>query len=108
MKLQTLFKACSELAREKGKKSPTYMVEVDGVEISPKTLFKELKNLENWCYKGDIEVERVTRCKNCVHYKKFKRKSSKNPYEHSIFCACELDKIKREPEFFCANGREKK
>ena len=107
MKLQTIFRACDTLVRAKAKTSPGCMIPAGDEKISCKELSKELNNLENWCYKDELEVKQVVRCKNCVYYKRYKKKSQKNPHKHIVFCACSKDKIKREPEFFCANGREK-
>lgn len=102
MKLQTLFDTCSRIL----KKSGDSRIKTEEGMTTYRELSKELDNLGSWCYKGEIDVQKIIRCKNCRHYKRYKKKNVKNPYEHTTFCACSLDKLKRKPEFYCSNGEE--
>ena len=105
MKLQVLFRACNKVI---SRANPEARVKTDtGDVVTCKELSKELENLEHWCYKGEIDVQKVIRCKNCKHYKRYRKKNAKNPYEHTVFYACSLSKEKRNPEFFCSDGEEK-
>lgn len=47
------------------------------------------------------DIVRVVRCKNCIYYKKYRRKGA---YKTVPFMACSKDMKKREPTFFCKDG----
>lgn len=78
----------------------------DGVKFSVGKAIEVLELMANWLYKdmrtGD--VRRVTTCRNCQNYKRYKRK---NDIKGVPFYACSIDRVRREPDFFCANGMEK-
>ena len=108
MKLQTLFDMCNKIIQKELKKNSKASIQTDeGEEYKYTRLSEELNNLNSWCYKGEIDVQKVVRCKNCKYYKRYKKKTLKNPYEHQTFFACSRDKIRRKPEFYCYNGEEK-
>lgn len=70
-------------------------------------VLKATENLEQWCYK-DLrvdDIEKICRCKNCVHYKRYRKKGQ--PKSMSRFL-CEIDKSKRSPDFYCADGKRRK
>lgn len=77
----------------------------DGETTTLGELAEELKTVSDWV-STDLEqntVTKVVRCKNCMYYKKYKYKGPKG----QIFRACCLNKIKRDPMFFCSDGEER-
>lgn len=107
MKLKTVFTTCSRICKVMSKSHPDRGMQTDEGWVSLSDLSKELDNLCNWCYKDTIDVQKVVRCKNCVHYKKFKCNKEKHPYDHTSVMMCKMTKTRREPDFFCSEGREK-
>lgn len=106
MKLQTVFSACNHILKLKLINNPDAKTRADdGTIVSCKELSDELENLESWCYKGELEVQKIVRCKSCKHYKRYKKKTGgKKPL---VIVACELDKLKKDSEFYCARGEER-
>ena len=74
-----------------------------GQRSSIKDVITALTLICKWAYKdldsSDLEV--VVHCKNCVHYKKYKKKDA---FKSDVVWLCSLDKTKRYPEFFCKEG----
>lgn len=68
-------------------------------------LMKELLHLKGWAYPQltTEDMVRVVRCKKCKNYKKYKKKDDR---KSQPFWACSLTKIKRDPDFYCKDGRE--
>ena len=67
---------------------------------------EELSKLKSWAY-PDLTTEdmvSVTRCKDCRHYKKYKKKDTFKP---EVVYACSRTKLKCSKEFFCADGESK-
>ena len=62
-----------------------------------------LKNVSSWMYKNmsTDDICKVVRCKNCRHYKKYKKKDD---FKAKPFYACNLDMKQKPPDFFCKNG----
>ena len=106
MRLQTVFSACNHILKAKLKSNPEAKTYTESGEVVKyKELSEELENLESWCYQGELEVKKVIRCKDCKHYKRYKKKTGgKKPL---VIAACELDKHKRDPEFYCLYGEER-
>lgn len=69
-------------------------------------VMEELTRLKGWAYPHltTEDIVRVVRCAKCRHYKKYKKKDDR---KSQPFYACEIDKVKREPDFFCKRGMEK-
>lgn len=70
------------------------------------TVTEELSKLKSWVY-PDLTTEdmvAVTRCKNCRHYKEYKKKDAFKP---KAVYACSRTKLKCSKEFFCADGESK-
>ncbi len=107
MKLETLFNACSTICKNLSKGHPDRGISTAEGRMTLKDISSELDNLCNWCYKGTIDVEKVVRCKDCKYYKKFKRNLEKNPYDHEVVMLCSKTRTPRQPEFFCADGKER-
>lgn len=68
-------------------------------------LMQELLHLKGWAYPHltTEDIVRVVRCKKCKHYKKYKKKGDRKSVP---FYACSLNMIKRDPDFYCGEGRE--
>ena len=68
-------------------------------------IIEELTRLKGWAYPhlATDDVVRVVRCKRCKHYKKYKKKDDRKAVP---FYACSLTMAKRDPEFYCKEGRE--
>ena len=108
MKLQTLFQACNWIIQSRLRKNPDAKIQIeDGEALTYKELSDQLQNLESWCYQGELDVQKIVRCKNCKHYKRYRKKVLKNPYEHNVITACDFDKSQRSPEYFCCQGEER-
>ena len=65
----------------------------------------DLTRLKGWAYPHltTDDIARVVRCKKCKYYKRYKKK---NDRKSQPFYACSLIMIKRDPDFFCLDGRE--
>lgn len=65
-----------------------------------------LLNLKGWAYPQltTEDITQVVRCKNCEHYRKYKKKGNR---KSAPFYACRLNKIKRPADFYCAEGVKK-
>lgn len=76
-----------------------------GNQAKEKELILELEKLKSWVYPQLTmkNIVQVTRCKYCKHYKRYKQKQ--NP-KAKPFYACEISRIKHDPDFFCSDGRE--
>ena len=107
MKLELVFKTCNNIVTSLEKKNPGRGINTPDGRITFKELSKELDNLCGWCYKGDIDVQKIIRCKNCKYYRRYKKRKEDNPYDHKVIVICALDKQPHSPEFYCANGEEK-
>lgn len=105
MRLKSIFKICKNLALKQLEVNPNTKFKVEGEQVYLKDMVTELDDLTNWCYKEELDVQKVVRCKNCKYYKKYKLK---NPRYHNTFVyMCSCTKTKRQPDFFCAEGCEK-
>lgn len=69
-------------------------------------LTAELRKLKGWAYPQltTEDMVKVTRCKRCQYYKKYKKKGDRKSLP---VWACSIDKVKRDPEFYCASAIEK-
>ena len=106
MKLQDLFNICDHLVQEKIKQKPEAGIKTsNGERFKYKEISKELRNLSSWCYQEPLDVQKVVRCKNCKHYKRYRKKDFHKKY--TLIQACELTKTKRKPEFYCSDGLER-
>lgn len=77
-----------------------------GQHSSVKEVVTALTLICKWAYKdldsSDLEV--VVHCKDCVHYKKYRKK---NVFKSDTVWLCSLDKTKKWPEFYCKEGNHK-
>lgn len=90
---------------EKGNPKGTLRIEGEGT-VTYRMAVSELEKTAKWVYR-DLQTENiqiVTHCKDCAHYKRYRKKGSLKPV---VKCLCELDKAERKPDFFCASGIDK-
>lgn len=106
MKLRLVFELCEKMAdklikqgEQKGFKTP------EGI-VTFEQLKHECSSIKNWCYQEEIDIQKVTRCKNCVNYRKFKTKSRDG--RAKIVQLCALDKKPKQPDYYCSDARERK
>lgn len=76
-----------------------------GDRLTADDVAKSIEKVSSWMYRdlSSEDIEKVVRCKNCINYKRFKKKGDiKSP----AFYACRLDMKKRDPMFYCKAGEE--
>lgn len=103
--LEAVFAVCTKLLTLKERKTPGGVLHTSSGDIPYKVAIYELERVREWLYPefrtGDIQM--VTRCKYCTHYKRYKKKDSVKPVYKYL---CELDKVERPEDFFCKNGEK--
>ena len=69
-------------------------------------LTAELRKLKGWAYPHltTEDIVKVVRCKKCQYYKRYKKKGDRKSLP---VWACSLDRVKRNPDFYCAAGIQK-
>ena len=99
MRISELIDKVVTLLKLVAAKSPKNAVEAE-------FLTKELLHLKGWAYPQltTEDITQVVRCKNCEHYRKYKKKGNR---KSAPFYACRLNKIKRPADFYCAEGVKK-
>lgn len=77
----------------------------NGEQITLDEAIHMFERVVDWVYPAldSDDIEKVVRCKNCIHYKKYKKKGD---FKSQPFYACSLNKVKRPPNFFCKDGEE--
>ena len=105
MKLNEIFEAASIALAKRAKENPESGLKHNGVKITYDYLAKELKNTSIWCYKGEVDIIKVVRCKRCANYKLYRRKNDLKSKECYL---CKLDKQKKSPDHYCGYGVEKR
>ena len=107
MRMLDVFKLAAKLLREQAKTQPNRVFEnASGDKITAADVATEIEKLTKWMY-PDLSCEdiaKVVRCRNCQHFKKYRKKGA---FKATTFQACEYDKDKRDPEFYCKRGLEK-
>ena len=65
-----------------------------------------LSKMKGWLYPGlyPSSIVKVTRCKDCAHYKKYKRKTGA---KGDTFYACSKTKVQHPPTYYCADGEDR-
>lgn len=101
MKLGELLDVFITTLKISGKKNNIFLC--NGKEYDITSLIYDATNLKGWCYK-DLnlsDIRRVCCCKDCVHYKRFRKKGQLKSRSKYL---CELDKSQRNPEYYCASA----
>lgn len=106
MNLKQTLLACAKMLRAKAHKFPEGSFTVDGKKVLYCEAANEIQRLSGWVFPDldTADIQKVIHCKDCAHYKRYRKKNS---YKPEFKCLCELDKKQREPDFFCADGKEK-
>lgn len=104
MKLNEIFEAASIILAKKAEENPGGGLKKGDTKITYDFLAKELKNTSLWCYKGTVDVVKVTRCKNCVNYKLYRKKDD---VKSKGSMRCSLDKQRKSPDHYCGYAEEK-
>lgn len=103
MNVQMTFRACLELLEKqpKGTTLTAGKTKVDCAEA-----YDALNRLTGWCFPGlnSDRFEKVVRCQECEHYRKFRKKGAP---KKSAQYLCAINKSRRDPNYFCADGRER-
>ena len=78
-----------------------------GKHISAQKAIEAYELLIDWvCPELSMEdVSLIVHCKDCEHFRKFRRKGG--DYKAEVITACRYDKNKRDPEFFCKWGERR-
>lgn len=101
--LKAIISLCINLLSREEKEHPGGVFKSAEGAVPYRDAITELKRVREWLYPelrtGDVQL--VVRCKNCTHYKRFKKKGSIKPVYRYL---CELDKVARPEDFFCKNG----
>lgn len=106
MNLKAALEAAAQAYEKRAERNPNGEIEVFGSRVSYGKAASEIRRVVSFVY-PELEtgnVQKVVRCKNCKYYKRYRKKNS---YKPEFKCLCELDKKQREPDFFCADGKEK-
>lgn len=103
MNLKDTLEAAALLASNRAKENPAGGLKKSGTEILYSELESSLKQILGWCFKGDVEVAKITRCKNCTNYRRYRKKGARKSL--GIYL-CRLDKKQKSPEHFCAYGEQ--
>lgn len=103
--LKSVLSICIKTLKSKEKEDPGGVFSTPHGDVPYTYAVNELKRVLKWLYPEfwTQDVQIVTRCKNCTHYKRYKKKSSVKPVYKYL---CELDKVERPEDFFCKNGEK--
>lgn len=95
-------KLLKKIAKENPGKSFTNSA---GEKATIEEVVNSLDKVSKWVYKDFYteDIDRVVRCKRCKFYKKYKKKDG---FKSQVFQACSKDMKKRDPMFFCKDGKE--
>lgn len=106
MKISSVFVTTIDILKRYDKEHPRAVFDVDDNTIKVRDIIAALTKLSGWLYKDltDDSIEKITRCYDCKHYKKYKKKGD---IKGSVFYACSIDKVKRRPDFFCKDGEHR-
>lgn len=83
--------------------SPKKKIRVGQLEVSYQTMIDELKKVLEWVYPKFFtsDIQKVVRCCKCKHYKRYRKKGSKQ-----VSYRCSLTMKCRGKDYFCADGQE--
>lgn len=72
----------------------------------PQSVLEAIDKLSQWCYRDlrTDDLERVCRCANCAHYKRYRKKGQPRSRGKML---CKFDKSPRHPDYYCASARRK-
>lgn len=97
---------CAKLLRGMAKQDPKGGITVNGTRFGYIEAAQELEKMCEWIWPEyrTGNIKRVVQCKECVHFKRYKKKDSVRPmYKYK----CSITKTERDPEFYCGDGKKK-
>ena len=101
--LKSVLDVCIKTLKAKEQENPGGVFDTPHGDIPYSYAISELKRVLKWLYPEfhtqDVQV--VTRCKDCRHYKRYRKKGSMKPVFKYL---CELDKTERPEDFYCKEG----
>lgn len=103
MNLKAVLEAAAQAYEKRAERNPNGEIEVFGSRVSYGKAASEIRRVVSFVY-PELEtgnVQKVVQCKNCKHYRKFKNKKTRQ-----VKYLCELDKLHKDPDFYCAKGEE--
>lgn len=94
---------CAKELRARAKKDMSSEVTIDREKLKCYVAAQKIEEMAELIYtKLDTSsIRMVTLCKNCKHYRKFKNRKTRQ-----VKYLCELDKLHKDPDFYCAKGKE--
>lgn len=103
MRISEVFITTIKIIKLYSQEHPEAQFMTDGKSIKATELLDPLNKLLGWLYKDltSESIERITRCRDCRYYKKYKKKGD---IKAAPFYACSHDKQRRRPDFFCKDG----
>lgn len=108
MKLIDAYQIAIKLLKRQAKDSPSKSFTTsNGEQVTISDVADSLSSVLKWIHPElcSEEITLVTRCKNCKHYKRFKKKG--DLLKPRTFYACVKDRQRRSPEFFCKDGEKR-
>lgn len=106
MKMSDAYLGSIKVLKRYAKENPGKLVPVNDTKVSIDEVVDALKKVHAWVHPELVSesLVKVVRCKNCRNYKSYRKKGV---YKAPSFKMCCLDRTKREPDFFCAQGEER-
>lgn len=104
MNIQLTFRACLELLKKQPKGSS---IAVGKTQVSCEEAYNALNRVTEWCFPGldSIQFEKIVHCRECENYRKFRKKGAPKKTARYL---CALDKIHREPWYYCGDAKERR
>lgn len=106
MNLKAVLELAEKAYCKKAKENPAGKIKASGESVLYSDAAKELRKVASFVYPclDTKDVCQIVRCEKCKYYKKYRKKGS---IKRIVKCLCSIDKIEREPDFYCKNGVEK-
>ena len=107
MRIKHAFGLAIKVLKQEAKVNPgKSYTNSQGEKATIEEVITAIKRLSAWVWPdlASEELVRVTRCKNCIHFKTYRKKDD---YKALPFKACSSNRNQRDPEFFCKNGEPK-
>ena len=81
MNLKIALTLAAKAYDEKANKDPSGTIEVFHKRVSYSVAAKELRRIVSWVYPAldTRDIVKIVRCRNCAHYKKYKKKNTIKP-----------------------------
>lgn len=107
MRIKHAFGLALKVLKQEAKANPgKSYINSDGEKATVEDVIAAIQKLSAWVWPDftSEELVKVVRCKNCLHFKQYRKKDDpKAP----PFRACSSNRNQRDPDFFCRNGEPK-